>query len=232
MTPTPPSPQLEDHSTAVSRSVIGENGRATVDMTNSSNGVSAGVDNVAYFRPAADDKPDRHQLPPSALTPVQFEMSYGMPTAPGVGAGAVDDGMSSKENLLTPRGKCDPEHVFLSSSTRAKCTLFVRAGRALSNGVNSEHTLHRGAACSPAVQFSTSVQVLGYVPRGRRLLVPVGRIVFTHYPPVGRSPPVDGLFFHLFPVAWSPRNRTPIYTAIYAGKTHVSRSASSLTAGP
>jgi hypothetical protein len=72
-------------------------------MTNSSN--SAGVDNVAFFRPAADDKSARHQLPPSALTPAQFEMSYGTPTAV---TGAADDGMSSKENLLTPRGQCQP----------------------------------------------------------------------------------------------------------------------------
>lgn len=73
---------------------------------------AAGADNVAYF--AADGRtatngngngagrhaagPDRHQLPPSALTPVQFEMNYGTP---------VDDGMSSKDNLLMPKGQCD-----------------------------------------------------------------------------------------------------------------------------
>jgi len=39
--------------------------------------------------------PDRHQLPPSTLTPVQFEMNYGTPAAD----------MSSKDNLLTPRGQ-------------------------------------------------------------------------------------------------------------------------------
>lgn len=75
------------------------------------------ADNVAYFRPAADgDKPtpaaanggrqtngapDRHQLPPSALTPVQFEMSYGTPAA----TAADHNAMSSKDNLLTPRGQ-------------------------------------------------------------------------------------------------------------------------------
>lgn len=69
------------------------------------------ADNVAYFRGQPDDKtpadsgkrhaaaPDRHQLPPSAVrTPAQFEMSYGTPAAD-------DGGMSSKENLLTPRGQ-------------------------------------------------------------------------------------------------------------------------------
>lgn len=77
------------------------------------------ADNIAYFHPAAaegdaDDEhrrtsvtnggrhasgaPDRHQLPPSTLTPVQFEMSYGTPAA------ADHNAMSSKENLLTPRG--------------------------------------------------------------------------------------------------------------------------------
>lgn len=78
------------------------------------------ADNVAYFHPAAenghDDEnrrdtsatnggrrasgaPDRHQLPPSTLTPVQFEMSYGTP------ATADHNAMSSKDNLLTPRGQ-------------------------------------------------------------------------------------------------------------------------------
>lgn len=78
------------------------------------------ADNVAYFRPAAEDvdagdhdrrtsatnggrqasgAPDRHQLPPSTLTPVQFEMSYGTPAA------ADHNAMSSKDNLLTPRGQ-------------------------------------------------------------------------------------------------------------------------------
>lgn len=75
-----------------------------------------GIDNVAYFGPTDDNKSapaavksavqnvsalDRHQLPPSALAPAQFEMNYGMPPA----TTANNDGISSKENLLTPRGE-------------------------------------------------------------------------------------------------------------------------------
>lgn len=81
-----------------------------------------GADNVAYVRSADDGPtaaadapiaagngrgpqrqtvPDRHQLPPSALAPAQFEMSYGTPAA-------ADDGMCSRENLLAPRGQYLP----------------------------------------------------------------------------------------------------------------------------
>ncbi|VVC43100.1 Major facilitator superfamily,Major facilitator superfamily domain [Cinara cedri] len=93
---------------------------ATADQIDSrtDTAMAAAADNVAYFR-QSDDKttaengsggkrqtaaPDRHQLPPSAMTPVQFEMSYGTPSA--------DDGaMSSKENLLTPRAWIGARHI-------------------------------------------------------------------------------------------------------------------------
>lgn len=106
MTQPPQRAELERSSTTAAAvnsldlSSVVDNGRAN-DMTNSSNVAPAGVDNVAFFRPATDDKSGRLQLPPSTLTPAQFEMNYGTPTAV---AGATDDGMSSKENLLTPRG--------------------------------------------------------------------------------------------------------------------------------
>lgn len=60
-----------------------------------------GADNVAFFRPDGGGRqngPDRHQLPPSALTPAQFEIGHGTPAA-------ADDDVSSRENLLAPRGQ-------------------------------------------------------------------------------------------------------------------------------
>lgn len=86
-------------------------------MTTDGNGAA---DNVAYFRtdPAfanggrRADGPDRHQLPPSALTTtpsVQFEMNYETSVAAAAAAAAAngaDDGMTSRENLLAPRGQC------------------------------------------------------------------------------------------------------------------------------
>lgn len=119
---TPPS-QLENGRTTTGTTVVDDQRTADNRVMVPNHGDApqpeppAGVDNVAFSRPiddtAAADKsasavngcgvggrqvasaPDRHQLPPTALTPVQFEMSYGTP---------ADDGMSSKENLLTPRG--------------------------------------------------------------------------------------------------------------------------------
>jgi len=94
--------------------------RCTTDGQRAATMSLTAADNVAYFGPTTGDDetddrrrettstaanggrhsgaPDRHQLPPSTLTPVQFEMSYGTPAA-----GAAD--MSSKDNLLTPRGQ-------------------------------------------------------------------------------------------------------------------------------
>jgi len=118
MTPPPPRAELEDvtldgRSTTAAGQCTTDNGRAAAMTTDIR---QVGADNVAYFCSTADDhddrsvangnglrQPDRHQLPPSALTPVQFEMNYGTPPATTVAAGD-DNNMSSKDNLLMPRG--------------------------------------------------------------------------------------------------------------------------------
>lgn len=103
---TPPAPRARDDAAAAA--AAGHDHRREPDVV--------GADNVAYFtadgRTATNGNgagrhaagPDRHQLPPSALTPVQFEMSYGTP---------ADDGMSSKDNLLMPKGQCDTIHMII-----------------------------------------------------------------------------------------------------------------------
>jgi len=124
MTPPPPpraDPEEDSAATSDRRRPVTSDHCTTDAAAIMSAPTTTAADNVAYFRPAAaaegdaDDRhrrtsatnggrhasgaPDRHQLPPSTLTPVQFEMSYGTPAA------ADHNAMSSKDNLLTPRGQ-------------------------------------------------------------------------------------------------------------------------------
>lgn len=117
MTPPPLRVEPKEESADRRRSVTPDRCAATDGQRTATAMSPTAADNVAYS--AGDDEtddrrrettstaanggrhsgvPDRHQLPPSTLTPVQFEMNYGTPAA-----GAAD--MSSKDNLLTPRGQ-------------------------------------------------------------------------------------------------------------------------------
>jgi Na(+)-dependent inorganic phosphate cotransporter len=134
MTPPPPRADPEEDSAAATdhrRPVTSDHcttddGQHTTATINMSAPTTTAADNVAYFCPAAaegdaDDRhrmtsatnggrhasepQDRHQLPPSTLTPVQFESSYGTPAA------ADHNAMSSKDNLLTPRAWIGSRHI-------------------------------------------------------------------------------------------------------------------------
>ncbi|XP_022170729.1 putative inorganic phosphate cotransporter isoform X2 [Myzus persicae] len=116
-------PVTPDHCTTDAGQRTTAAAAAAAAITTSAPATTA-ADNVAYFGPAAGDAgdrhrrtsatnggrrasgaPDRHQLPPSTLTPVQFEMSYGTPAA------ADQNAMSSKDNLLTPRAWIGSRHI-------------------------------------------------------------------------------------------------------------------------
>lgn len=109
-TPPPPYPPS---AAAAGHDDDDDDGRRSTDAA-AVTADARGVDNVAFFRPGGDGPPaaafanggrqtgpDRHQLPPSALTPAQFEMSYGTLAT----ATAAADDMSSRDNLLAPRGQ-------------------------------------------------------------------------------------------------------------------------------